>query len=116
MVGHGIVSSLLFFLARDSYTQMGTRRSFFALVLGKSNINIAVWLFLILVNAGLPPFLLFFGETLIFSAALMHPLLIFLLIINYILIGYYSSLILVKLVLSKFPTRVGRTVGVGLAP
>merc|ERR1712043_11155 len=46
MIGHGIISSVLFFLARDSYGQIGTRSSFFSLVLGKSNINILSWLML----------------------------------------------------------------------
>ena len=47
---------------------------------------------------------------------LMYPFLIFLFLINYILIGYYSCLILVKLMLSTFPTNVGRLIGVGLTP
>merc|ERR1712117_36358 len=36
--------------------------------------------------------------------------------LNYILIGYYSCLILVKLILSNFPINVGRLIGVGLTP
>jgi len=116
MIGHGVISSVLFFLARDSYTQIGTRSSFFSLVLGKSNINMVSWLILTLINAGLPPFLIFIGEALILKATLMHPFLIFLFLINYILIGYYSCLILVKLMLSTFPTNVGRLIGVGLTP
>jgi len=116
MIGHGVISSVLFFLARDSYGQIGTRSSFFSLVLGKSNINILSWLMLTLINAGLPPFLIFLGEVLILKATLMYPFLIFLFLINYILIGYYSCLILVKLMLSKFPTNVGGLIGVGLTP
>merc|ERR1712043_24160 len=84
--------------------------------LGKININMVSWLMLTLINAGLPPFLIFIGEALILKAALMYPFLIFLFLINYILIGYYSCLILVKLILSKFPTNVGGLIGVGLTP
>ena len=116
IIGHGVISSVLFFLARDSYTQIGTRSFFFSLVLGKSNINIVSWLILTLINAGLPPFLIFMGEALILKATLMYPFLIFLFLINYILIGYYSCLILVKLMLSTFPTNVGRLIGAGLTP
>jgi len=116
MVGHGVLSSALFFLASDSYTQMRTRSSFFSLVLGKANTNLFSWLMITLINAGLPPFLIFIGEVLILKAVLFHPLLIFLFLINYILIGYYSCLILVKIILSKFPTNVGRLDGVGLNP
>jgi len=116
MIGHGIISSILFFLARGSYKQIGTRSSFYSLTLGKSNINMVPWLILALINAGLPPFLIFMGEVLILKASLMFPFLIFLFSVNYVLVGYYSCLILVKLVISKFPINVGRLVSVGLAP
>jgi len=111
MIGHGIISSVLFFLARDSYTQIKTRSSFFSLLVGKSNNNMVFWLILTLINAGLPPFLIFIGEALILKATLIHPFLIFLFLLNYIFIGYYSCLILVKLILSTFPTNVGRLIG-----
>merc|ERR1712117_152098 len=116
MIGHEIISSVLFFLARDSYKQIGTRSSFYSLTLGKSNINMVPWLILALINAGLPPFLIFMGEVLILKASLMFPFLVFLFSVNYALVGYYNCLILVKLVISKFPINVGRLVSVGLAP
>ena len=116
ITAHGIISSALFFLARTTYAQIRTRSSIFSLLLGKSNINILAWLLMTLINAGLPPFLIFSGEVLIIQAALMHPLLIFLFFVNYILIGYYSCLILTKLVLSRFPLNVGRLINVGLTP
>jgi len=116
IIGHGVISSALFFLARDSYVQMGTRSSFFSLVLGKSNVGIFSWLILTFINAGLPPFLIFIGEALILKSVLIYPTLIFLFFINYVLIGYYSCLILVKLVLSKFPTMTSRLRGVGIPP
>jgi len=116
IIGHGIISSAIFFLARDRYRQIGTRSSFFSLVLGKSNINIVSWLLLNFINAGLPPFLIFVGEIIIIKAVLIYPLLIFLFFINYILIGYYRCLILVKLVFAKSPANVGRLNAVGVNP
>jgi len=71
---------------------------------------------LTVINAGIPPFLLFIGEIMILKANLMYPPLIVLFLINYIVIGYYSCLILVKLLLSKFPANVGSLMGVGLNP
>jgi len=114
IIGHGIISSVLFYLARGRYSQIITRSSFFSILLGKSNVNIIFWLVLVLINAGLPPFLIFIGESLILKATLIYPLLIFLFLINYILIGYYSCLILLKLILSKFPLNVGRLMGIGI--
>jgi len=116
IVGHGIISSVLFFLARDRYNQIRTRRSFFSLILSKGNLNILSWLRLTLINAGLPPFLMFIGEVIIFKAILLYPLLMFLFFLNYILIGYYSCSMLIKLMLSKFPSNVGTLIGVGLNP
>merc|ERR1712117_701695 len=98
------------------YNQTRTRSSFFSLVLSKTNINIMSWLRLTLINAGLPPFLIFTGEVLISKAILIYPFLIFILLFNYILIGYYSCLMLIKLIFSKFPLNVRVLVSVGLTP
>jgi len=116
IIGHGIISSVLFYLARDRYGQTRTRSSFFSLVLSKRNINILFWLRLTFINAGLPPFLMFTGEVIIFKASLIFPYLMFLFFLNYTLIGCYSCLILIKLILSKFPLNVGRLINVGLSP
>ena len=116
IIGHGVISSALFFLARDRYNQRGSRSFFFSILLGKSNINILYWLILILINAGLPPFLIFMGEVLILKATMNYPYLMFLFFFNYILIGYYSCLILIKLSFSKNPRNVGSLTGRGLAP
>jgi len=71
---------------------------------------------LTLINAGLPPFLMFIGEVLIFKAILMYPSLILLFLINYTLIGFYSCLMLIKFILSTFPANVGSLITVGLTP
>merc|ERR1712020_440190 len=93
IVGHGLISSALFYLARLRYNQRSTRRLFYALGLTQANHNLIWWLFLSLANARLPPFLLFLGEILIFKVILFYPPLVFLFFLNYCLIGYYNCLL-----------------------
>ena len=116
MVGHGVISSALFYLASITYNQMGTRSSFFRLTLSKSNINSLFWILLSVINAGLPPFIIFSGEILIMKAAFSYPHLMFLFLVNYILVGYYTCLLMTKVVLSKFSSPAGSLNRIGLPP
>jgi len=116
MLGHGVISSVLFFMARDRYNQIRTRRSFFSILLGKTNINMFAWLLFTIRNAGLPPFLIFTGEVILMKPFLIYPVLVVIFFINYLLIGYYCCLILLKTALSKTSIQRRTLVGVGLNP
>lgn len=114
MLGHGLLSSSIFFLARDRYDQTGRRGMFFSITPDKVNSNLVYWLLLTLINAGLPPFLIFIGEVLIFQAILLYPFLVIVGLFNYVIIGFYSCLILTHLALGKVSNSVGRIIGKGI--
>ena len=116
MVGHGIISSALFFLASNRYNQSLNRRSFFSIRLEKTNSNIFFWLIFVIFNAGLPPFLIFLGEIYILKLVLIYPFLLILCMLNYLLVGYYRCVILIKFILSKWTSLSTVLSGVGIAP
>merc|ERR1712179_550981 len=62
ILGHGVISSLMFFIRRINYNSTSSRRIFFSKNLGSDYTYLIFWITIILINAGLPPFLNFLGE------------------------------------------------------
>lgn len=66
MIGHGLVSPLLFFLRRVSYGKRRTRSFFlFDSTNQYSLIRIIIWTSAVFIRMGFPPFIMFEGEVLI---------------------------------------------------
>jgi NADH:ubiquinone oxidoreductase subunit 4 (subunit M) len=98
MVGHGFVSSLLFFLNGRAYISIASRRGVF--IKQSSRLLFRIWLFACFVNAGFPPFVNFLGEIIILRNVLLFPSLIPLLFLNF-LVGVIYSVTLGRFFLKK---------------
>lgn len=97
MLGHGVISSFMFFLRRKNYTFLGSRRMFLSKRRGRHFIFSIFWIFVIFINRGFPPFLNFTGEITIFKILFQNYLLLLFGLTNFIIIGLYRVLILRKL-------------------
>ncbi len=94
MLGHGIISSLIFFSRAFSYSKTSRRRIFFSKSFFRNYLVVLVWLFLIFVNRGFPPFLNFLGEFLILKTFCVEQFLTILGFLNFLIVGLYGVLIL----------------------
>ena len=73
IIGHGLASSLLFFLISFPYSQSSNRNFFTLGQRGLTRIVPILWVLGLLVNMGFPPFLNFLGEIFIISILLSNP-------------------------------------------
>lgn len=101
MMGHGLASSLLFFLVRLPYSKTSNR---LFLSIGQIDINGTLpilWLMGLLINMGFPPFLNFFGELLIISHLLRMPYFIIILFLNFIMGALYTFTLITNILQKK---------------
>merc|ERR1712117_18686 len=101
ILGHGVISSLMFFMRSINYNSTSSRRIFFSKNLGRDYTYLIFWIFIILINAGLPPFLNFLGEIRLIKNFFRNIYFIFFLGINFLTVGLYRVLILRHLSESK---------------
>ena len=94
ILGHGVVSSIIFYFRSIVYSLSSSRRIFFSKNFGRNVLLSSIWIFLIFLNGGFPPFLRFLGEIRIIKIFIENPIIIFFLFLNFILVGLYRVLIL----------------------
>jgi len=94
ILGHGVISSIIFFIRRINYNSTSSRRIFFSKNLGRDYLYLVFWISIILINAGLPPFLNFLGEIGLIKNFFRNIYFFFLLGFNFLLVGMYRVLIL----------------------
>jgi len=93
MLGHGVVSSVLFFLRRSTYN-LTSRRSLLILSRsGKDYLVLCIWIFFAFINIGFPPFVNFLGEIYILKIMAYRPYFFLVRIINFFVVGLYGILI-----------------------
>ena len=97
ILGHGVVSSLIFFLRRKNYRTVRSRRLFFSKRNRRSFIFSIFWIIIIFVNRGFPPFLNFLGEIRIIKIFNQNFFFLIFCLLNFIVIGLYGVLLLRKL-------------------
>nr|YP_003934242.1 NADH dehydrogenase subunit 4 [Symsagittifera roscoffensis]ADI75246.1 NADH dehydrogenase subunit 4 [Symsagittifera roscoffensis] len=101
MLGHGVVSSMMFYFSSIVYSLTSSRSIFFSKNFGSNVLLSSIWIFLIFLNGGFPPFLSFLGEISIMKIFIENPIIIFFLFLNFMLVGLYSVLMLSHLSESK---------------
>ena len=94
MLGHGVISSILFFLARRSYGQTSSRSLIVFSSRGKDYFLILMWIVFAFINIGFPPFLNFLGEVYIIKVVAFNPFLFLTSIFNFFIVGLYGVLII----------------------
>lgn len=88
IVGHGFISSLLFFLNGRAYTRLARRRG--RMIKQNSGLLFLIWIFACFINAGFPPFINFLGEIIILRNVLFFPALMPLFLLNFFVGIIYS--------------------------
>ena len=101
IIGHGLASSLLFFLISFPYSQSSNRNFFTLGQRGLTRILPILWVLGLLVNMGFPPFLNFLGEIFIISILLSNPPLFFFFFFNFIIGALYTFSILRNIIQKK---------------
>ena len=91
MVGHGLIRSLLFYVARIQYV-FTTQRSFFYSrgTFWVGNFLWFLWVRGVCVNAGFPPFLRFLGEIFLFTTSTLNIFLPTLFLLVFFVRGVYA--------------------------
>ena len=93
IAGHGLISSLIFYINGMVYSLISTRNLFFI----KSNsFHIClIWFFVCFTNAGLPPFVNFFGEMFIVINIIFIKTLLPIFFLNFFVVILYSCFLLI---------------------
>ena len=111
MLGHGVISSKIFFIRRINYNSTSSRRIFFSKNLGRDYSYLIFWVFTILINAGLPPFLNFLGEIRLMKNFFRNIYFFLLLGLNFLTVGLYRVLMLRHLCEGKEYKTSNRSIG-----
>ena len=100
--GHGILSSLLFFLTTRDY-QSRSNRSLFKGVLigGKSLLFYFIFILTLILNSGFPPFINFLGEMLVFRLIVDIPLLLPFFLLHFLIGGVYIITLAANMVFKR---------------
>ena len=94
MLGHGVISSILFFMRSVLYNRT-SRRSLTIISRGRKDYSIfMVWVIFCFINMGFPPFVNFLGEIYILKVIIVNPFFFFLSLFNFFLVGLYGILII----------------------
>ena len=94
MLGHGVVSSILFFMRRISYNRTSRRSLTTISSRGKDYGIFILWVIFCFINIGFPPFVNFLGEIYILKIIVANPFFFFLSSLNFFLVGLYGVLII----------------------
>jgi len=111
ILGHGVISSLIFFIRRINYNSTSSRRIFFSKKLGSDYTYLIFWILIILINAGLPPFLNFLGEIRLIKNFFRNIYFFFILALNFLAVGLYRVLMLRHLSEGKENKKRNRLIG-----
>jgi len=111
ILGHGVISSLIFFIRRINYNSTSSRRIFFSKNLGSDYTYLIFWITIILINAGLPPFLNFLGEIRLIKNFFRNIYFFIILALNFLGVGLYRVLILRHLSEGKENKKRNRLIG-----
>nr|YP_009380089.1 NADH dehydrogenase subunit 4 [Archaphanostoma ylvae]ARS00892.1 NADH dehydrogenase subunit 4 [Archaphanostoma ylvae] len=101
MIGHGLVSSLLFFLISMPYSQSSSRNFFSMGQVGMNSLIALFWILGLLINMGFPPFINFLGEVFILTLLLSNPALIFFFFCNFFVGALYTFSIMSNVLQKK---------------
>lgn len=111
ILGHGLISSIIFFMRGLNYISTSSRRVFFSKNLGRDYSYLILWVIIILINAGLPPFLNFLGEIRLIKTFFRNIYFLILLGFNFLAVGLYRVLMLSHLSMRKEYKNNNRSIG-----
>lgn len=94
ILGHGVISSLIFFLRIKPYSNFSSRRALGSILPGTPFFLSLIWIRIIFINRGFPPFLNFLGEINILKQFSENPLIIIMGGLNFLAVGLYGVLML----------------------
>ena len=97
MLGHGVVSSIIFFLRRVTYNNTSRRSILIISRRGKDYLIISLWVIFTFINIGFPPFINFLGEVYIMKMITFRPFFFFLGFFNFFFVGLYGILIISRI-------------------
>merc|ERR1712027_290782 len=98
-------------IRRINYNSTSSRRIFFSKNLGRDYTYLIFWIAIILINAGLPPFLNFLGEIRLMKYFFRNIYFFLLLGVNFLAVGLYRVLILRHLSQGKETKSNNNSVG-----
>ena len=110
MLGHGVVSSILFFLRRSTYNITSRRSLLIISGRGKDYLILGFWVIFCFINMGFPPFVNFLGEVYILKIMAYSPYFFLLRLVNFFVVGLYGVLILSSIAqrkVQKFSLSMG---------
>ena len=114
MLGHGVVSSILFFLRSVSYNNTSRRSLLTISRRGKDYFIISIWIFFTFINIGLPPFVNFLGEVYILKIIVFRPYFFLIGFFNFFLVGLYGILMISRISQRKMQKYSLKNSGGGL--
>ena len=114
ILGHGVVSSILFFLRRVSYNRTSRRSLLILSRRRKDYFIISIWVFFTFINMGFPPFVNFLGEVYIIKMITFRPYFFFIGFLNFFLVGLYGVLMVSSITQRKMQKYSLKNRGGGL--
>lgn len=103
ILGHGVISSLMFFLRIKPYSNISSRSALNSILPGRPFLLALSWIIIIFINRGFPPFLNFLGEVNILKQFLHNPMILLMGAANFLVVGLYGVLMLGLLSSRKSP-------------